>query len=86
MKYLLTNKKYIKAPVINIKIMYNRISPSVHITVVAKIIKPVKIQNNASSIYVIIFGVLKLFLVILNMSNKMPILIPARKKDSNMYN
>ena len=39
-------------------------------------IKPVKIQNIRSSVYVIISDVLKLFLNILNMSNNRPIKIP----------
>lgn len=66
--------------------MYKRIWPSAHKNIVASIIAPVKIQNKMSSIYIIIFGVLKLFLVTLKKSNNNPIIIPDKKNDITMYN
>ena len=66
--------------------MYKRISPVVKVNIVNSISRPVKSQNNTSSIYVKKFGILKFFLDILKMSNNIPIQIPVTKKANNMYN
>ena len=81
--YLLNIRKYINVPNINVKIIYNRIWPSVNVIIVYSNTKPVKIQNKISSIYIKIFGILKAFLVILNISNKNPTTNPHIANDNN---
>ena len=63
-------------PINTPKNMYNRSSPLLKVNIEYSSSKPVKIQNNMSSIYVIISFVLKLFLKILKISNKIPIKKP----------
>jgi len=66
--------------------MYKRTSPVVKVNITYKTKMPLKIQNSISSIYVIIFGVLNDFLVILNISNSSPITTPVAKKINRMHN
>ena len=61
----------------------NRISPLLNTNIEYNIIIPVIIQNNISSIVVIMSDVLKLFLNILKMSKTKPILIPFNTKTQN---
>ena len=58
----------------------NLSSPLLNLKIEYSISKNVKIQKIKSSQYVIISGVLKLFLNILNISNNNPMMIPSKIK------
>ena len=73
---LLIKSIYVIHPSIIAKNMNNLISPLLKVNIAYNTRNPVNSQNTMSSIYVTISGVLNVFLNILKISNKKPIIIP----------
>ena len=79
-KILLNVSMYSAMPRAMPKNIYSLISPLLNLNSEYKVIRPVKIQNITSSIYVIKSVVLKLLLNILKTSNKIPNIKPVNIK------
>lgn len=65
---------------------YRRNSPLLNVKILNKRIKPANSQKHISSIQIMKSAVLKLLLIILNMSNSIPITTPVKKKQNNVIN
>ena len=61
-------------------------SPLLNANMLYRSIIPVSIQKRKSWIYVMKSLVLKFFLIILKISNNIPILIPVRRNNKKVYN
>ena len=75
---------YIKQPKAIAKSINSRISPLLKIKALYNIVTPVMIQKMISSIYVNISFVFIVFLNILNISNKIPMIMPFIIKTANI--